>query len=295
MPPSGKLPDQVIADFVHWIDSGAYDPRTSNSPPINKEFDFDEAKKFWSFVPPNMPAIPDCGNSTWPESSIDHFTLAAMQARNLRPVGKATKRQLIRRATFDLTGLPPSPDEIENFLADESSGAFAGVVERLLQSQAYGERWGRYWLDVARYSEDQAHTFSVQPNTNGYRFRDWVIDAFNEDLPFDRFIQYQIAADLMDIDESEKLKHLAALGYFGLGAQYYKNTDAAKAAADELDDRIDTLTRGFLGITVSCARCHDHKFDPIPQQDYYSLAGVFHSSRLHNAPVSYTHLRAHET
>lgn len=285
MPPSGKLPDQVIADFVHWIDSGAYDPRTSNSTPINKEFDFDEAKKFWSFVPPNMPAIPDCGNSTWPESSIDHFTLAAMQARNLRPVGKATKRQLIRRATFDLTGLPPSPDEIENFLADESSGAFARVVERLLQSQAYGERWGRYWLDVARYSEDQAHTFSVQPNTNGYRFRDWVIDAFNEDLPFDRFIQYQIAADLMDIDESEKLKHLAALGYFGLGAQYYKNTDAAKAAADELDDRIDTLTRGFLGLTVSCARCHDHKFDPIPQQDYYSLAGVFHSSRLHNAPL----------
>ena len=285
MPPSGKLPEQVIADFVQWIDSGAYDPRTSDSTPIKKEFDYDEAKKFWSFAPPSMPAIPDCANSTWPESSIDHFTLEAMQARNLRPVGKATKRQLIRRATFDLTGLPPSPEEIESFLADESSSAFARVVERLLQSQAYGERWGRYWLDVARYSEDQAHTFSVQPNTNGYRFRDWVIDAFNEDLPFDRFIQFQIAADLMEIDESEKLKHLAALGYFGLGAQYYKNSDAAKAAADELDDRIDTLTRGFLGLTVSCARCHDHKFDPIPQQDYYSLAGVFHSSRLHNAPL----------
>lgn len=285
MPPSGKLPDQVIADFIHWIDSGAYDPRTSDSTPVKKEFDFNEAKKFWSFVPPSMPIIPDCGNSTWPESSIDHFILATMQAHNLNPVGKATKRQLIRRATFDLTGLPPSPEEIESFLADESSNAFAKVIDRLLQSHAYGERWGRYWLDVARYSEDQAHTFSVQPNTNGYRFRDWVIDAFNEDLPFDRFIQYQIAADLMEIDEPEKLKNLAALGYFGLGAQYYKNTDAAKAAADELDDRIDTLTRGFLGLTVSCARCHDHKFDPIPQQDYYSLAGVFHSSRLHNAPL----------
>ena len=285
MPPRGKLPDEVIADFVQWVNSGAADPRVGDSVPIKKSIDFDQARLFWSFVSPKNPELPATKRSGWTESSIDHFTLAAMEARQLSPVSKAGKRELIRRACFDLTGLPPTPQEVDSFLADENTNAFAKLIDRLLDSPAYGERWGRYWLDVARYSEDQAHTFSVQPNTNGYRYRDWVIEAFNSDMPFDLFVKYQIAADVMPIDETERLRNLAALGYFGLGAQYYKNTDAAKAAADELDDRIDTLTRGFLGLTVSCARCHDHKFDPIPQQDYYSLAGVFHSSRLHNAPL----------
>ena len=285
MPPRGKLSDEVIADFVQWVDSGAADPRVGDSAPIKKSIDFDQARLFWSFVSPKNPELPATKRSGWTESSIDHFTLAAMEARQLSPVSKAGKRELIRRACFDLTGLPPTPQEVDSFLADENTNAFAKLIDRLLDSPAYGERWGRYWLDVARYSEDQAHTFSVQPNTHGYRYRDWVIEAFNSDMPFDLFVKYQIAADVMPIDETERLRNLAALGYFGLGAQYYKNTDAAKAAADELDDRIDTLTRGFLGLTVSCARCHDHKFDPIPQQDYYSLAGVFHSSRLHNAPL----------
>ena len=285
MPPRGKLPDEVIADFVLWVNSGAADPRVGDSAPIKKSIDFDQARLFWSFVSPKNPELPATKRSGWTESSIDHFTLAAMEARQLSPVSKAGKRELIRRACFDLTGLPPTPQEVDSFLADENTNAFAKLIDRLLDSPAYGERWGRYWLDVARYSEDQAHTFSVQPNTHGYRYRDWVIEAFNSDMPFDLFVKYQIAADVMPIDETERLRNLAALGYFGLGAQYYKNTDAAKAAADELDDRIDTLTRGFLGLTVSCARCHDHKFDPIPQQDYYSLAGVFHSSRLHNAPL----------
>jgi hypothetical protein len=285
MPPRGKLPDEVIADFVLWVNSGAADPRVGDSAPIKKSIDFDQARLFWSFVSPKNPELPATKRSGWTESSIDHFTLAAMEARQLSPVSKAGKRELIRRACFDLTGLPPTPQEVDSFLADENTNAFAKLIDRLLDSPAYGERWGRYWLDVARYSEDQAHTFSVQPNTHGYRYRDWVIEAFNSDMPFDLFVKYQIAADVMPIDETERLRNLPALGYFGLGAQYYKNTDAAKAAADELDDRIDTLTRGFLGLTVSCARCHDHKFDPIPQQDYYSLAGVFHSSRLHNAPL----------
>ena len=285
MPPRGKLPDQVIADFAQWVDSGATDPRTGSSAPIKKSIDFEQARLFWSFVSPKNPELPATKRSDWIESSIDHFTLAAMEARQLSPVSKAGKRELIRRASFDLTGLPPTPQEVDAFLADENTNAFAKLIDRLLDSPSYGERWGRYWLDVARYSEDQAHTFSVQPNIHGYRYRDWVIEAFNSDMPFDLFVKYQIAADVMPIDETEKLRNLPALGYFGLGAQYYKNTDAAKAAADELDDRIDTLTRGFLGLTVSCARCHDHKFDPIPQQDYYSLAGVFHSSRLHNAPL----------
>ena len=286
MPPRGKLPDEVIADFVQWVNSGAADPRVGDWAPIKKSIDFEQARLFWSFVSPKNPELPATQRSGWTESSIDHFTLAAMESRQLSPVSKAGKRELIRRACFDLTGLPPTPQEVDSFLADENTNAFAKLIDRLLDSPAYGERWGRYWLDVARYSEDQAHTFSVQPNTNGYRYRDWVIEAFNSDMPFDLFVKYQIAADVMPIDETERLRNLPALGYFGLGAQYYKNTDAAKAAADELDDRIDTLTRGFLGLTVSCARCHDHKFDPIPQQDYYSLAGVFHSSRLHNAPLA---------
>ncbi len=285
MPPRGKLPESTIADLVQWVDRGAIDPRVGTPTSAKKAIDFDQARSFWSFVPPKMPAIPDPSRSDWAESTVDRFILSAMETHRLTPVQKAGKRELIRRSSFDLTGLPPSPEEVDAFTADTSPEAFAHLVDRLLDSQAYGERWGRYWLDVARYSEDQAHTFSVQPNTSGYRYRDWVIEALNADMPFDQFIKYQIAADVMELEESARLKHLAALGYFGLGAQYYKNTDAAKAAADELDDRIDTLTRGFLGLTVSCARCHDHKFDPIPQQDYYSLAGVFHSSRLHNAPL----------
>ncbi len=210
----------------------------------------------------------------------------------MRPVAPADKRELIRRATFDLTGLPPTPDEVAAFVNDPSPDAFATVVDRLLASPHYGERWGRYWLDVARYAEDQAHTFAVVPNTNAYRYRDWVIAALNEDMPYDRFVRLQIAADLVEKDDAGRMKHLPALGFFGLGAQYYKNTDAAKAAADELDDRVDTLTRGLLGLTVSCARCHDHKFDPIPQQDYYSLAGIFSSCKLANVMLA---TRADET
>ena len=285
MPPRGKLPENVIADFVRWIAEGAMDPRVGDAAPTRKQIDFQQAREFWSFVPPKIPTVPSPNRIDLGTTMIDRFVLAAMESHNLSPVPKAGKRELIRRATYDLTGLPPTPEDVESFVDDTSPEAFSKVVDRLLDSQAYGQRWGRYWLDIARYSEDQAHTFSVQPNTSGYRYRDWVIHALNADMPFDLFIKYQIAADLMDIDEAERLRNLPALGYFGLGAQYYKNTDAAKAAADELDDRIDTLTRGFLGLTVSCARCHDHKFDPIPQQDYYSLAGVFHSSRLHNAPL----------
>ncbi len=189
--------------------------------------------------------------------------------------------------TFDLIGLPPTPEELDAFLKDQSPDAFAKVVDRLLASPHYGERWARHWLDVARYAEDQAHTFAVEPNTQAFRYRDWVIDSLNRDLPYDRFVMLQIAADLMeDANPPATIGDRSALGFFGLGAQYYKNTDAARAIAEELDDRIDTLARGFLGLTVSCARCHDHKFDPIPTQDYYSLAGVFNSCKLANLPLA---------
>jgi len=285
MPPTGRLPAAVVRDFEQWIEAGAVDPRTGPAATVKKSIDFGTARQFWSFQPPQKPAVPEVRNSAWPRGDIDRFVLAAMEQQGPGPAPAATKTELIRRATFDLLGLPPTPAEVDAFLADESPDAFASLVDRLLQSPHYGERWGRYWLDVARYSEDQAHTFAVSPNTSGWRYRDWVVSAFNRDLPYDRFVKYQIAADLLPMAEDQRLTELPALGYFGLGPQYYKNTDAAKAAADELDDRIDTLCRGFLGLTVSCARCHDHKFDPVPAQDYYSLAGIFSSSRLHTAPL----------
>ena len=284
MPPEGKLPDAVIADFVKWIEMGAPDPRDGQVS-VQSEIDFEAAGKFWAFQPIQTPHVPKVDRRDWPQNDIDHFTLAKMEELGLVPVSMANKREWIRRATFDLIGLPPQPDHVAEFLADRSPQAFDKVVERLLKSEHYGERWGRYWLDVARYSEDQAHTFSVRKNTNGFRYRDWVVSALNADMPYDTFVKLQIAGDLIGPDQTGSYDHLIALGFFGLGAQYYKNSDAAQAAADELDDRVDTLSRGFLGITVSCARCHDHKFDPIPTQDYYSLAGIFRSSKLHNAPL----------
>lgn len=240
---------------------------------------------FWSFEPATKADPPIVQNAGWVQRPLDRFVLAKLEAKGLKPVGPADLRTLIRRATFDLTGLPPTPDEVAAFLAasaNDPKAAYASLIDRLLASPHYGEAQARHWLDVARYAEDQAHTFGVKPNSSAFRYRDWVIESYNQDLPYDRFVKYQIAADLMDgID----VKHRAALGFFGLGAQYYKNTDAAKAAADELDDRVDTLSRGFLGLTVSCARCHDHKFDPIPTQDYYSIAGIFWSSKLTEVPL----------
>ncbi len=280
-----KLPDNVIADFEKWIALGAHDPRDGKQPAIADGIDWKKARTFWSFQPPRMPPLPKVQNEGWAKTPIDRFILAKLEAEKLTPVRPASKRELIRRATFDLTGLPPTPEDVEAFVKDEAPDAFAKVLDRLLASPHYGERWGRYWLDVARYAEDQAHTFAVVPNTNAWRYRDWVINAFNEDMPYDRFIKLQFAADMIEKNDTERMTHLPALGLFGLGAQYYKNTDAAKAAADELDDRVDTLTRGFLGLTVSCARCHDHKFDPIPQIDYYSLAGIFTSCKIANVPL----------
>jgi len=284
MPPTGKLPDSVIADFVTWIRMGAADPRDGKLM-TKSSIDFEAARQHWAYQPVVQPAVPAVRQTDWPANAIDFFTLAEMEKLRLQPVRQAGRRELIRRATFDLTGLPPTPADVTAFLEDDSPEAFETVISRLLQSRHYGERWGRYWLDVARYAEDQAHTFAVRKNTNGYRYRDWVIAALNSDMPYDQFVRLQIAGDLIGPESEGSYDHLVALGLFGLGAQYYKNSDAAKAAADELDDRVDTLTRGFLGLTVSCARCHDHKFDPIPTQDYYSLAGIFRSSKLHNAPL----------
>jgi hypothetical protein len=287
MPPKAKLPDRSIADFEAWVTMGAPIPEAAATSTTVSAIDWDKARRFWSFQPPVRHPRPGVRNVAWPKSEIDFFVLAAMEQHGLRPVRPAGKRELLRRATFDLIGLPPTPEEVAAFFQDDSPAAFDRVIDRLLASPHYGERWGRHWLDVARYAEDQAHTFGVKPYTNAHRYRDWVIAALNEDMPYDRFVKLQIAADLLLEGDSERARHLPALGFFGLGAQYYKdNSEILKALADELDERVDTLGRGLLGLTVACSRCHDHKFDPVPTQDYYALAGVFNSSKLVDVPLA---------
>ncbi|MFT7642309.1 MAG: hypothetical protein ACI9G1_004066 [Pirellulaceae bacterium] len=286
MPPQGKLPDAVVADFVKWVEAGAIDPREGDPAIVREEIDFDAAAKFWSFQTPQLSPLPNVKNGNWPKTDIDRYVLSVMEANELSPTAAAHKRVLIRRATFDLTGLPPTPEEVSAFLADDSTQAFENLIDRLLESPRYGERWGRHWLDVARYAEDQAHTFGVSKRVHAYQYRDWVIQAFNKDMPYDRFVKLQIAGDLLLDESADQFERIAGLGFSGLGAIYYKNSDKAKAIADELDDRIDTLTRGFLGLTVSCARCHDHKFDPIPTEDYYSLAGIFASTQMADRPLA---------
>jgi hypothetical protein len=246
-----------------------------------------ERRAFWSLQPLKEPALPTVKDARWPKTPIDRFVLAKLEQEDLKPVKAASKRDLLRRASFDLVGLPPTPDEIAAFEKDASPDAFAKVIDRLLESPQYGERWGRVWLDVARYGEDDYR--SLNPNPRGYRpypnaflYRDWVIQAFNDDLPYDSFVKAQLAGDLMD--EKVRYKMLPATGFLGLGPWYYDNGSVEVTRADERHDRVDVVTRGFLGLTVACARCHDHKYDPIPQTDYYSLGGVFLNTVYHEYP-----------
>ncbi len=293
MPPKSKLPDRVVADLTAWVQHGAPWPaaptggdaiRSAGAPIGAAE------RAFWAFRPiadPPLPALrshAERGNEEWVRKPLDRFVLAKLETAGLRPVRPADKLALLRRVSFDLIGLPPTPEEITAFQNDNSPNAYEKVVERLLASPHYGERWARHWLDVARYGEDQAHNFQPRLFPYGYRYRDWVVQALNADMPYDRFIIEQIAGDLLK--DGEPAAHRAALWFFALGPHYYLDGAARKLVeATELDDRIDTLTRGFLALTVSCARCHDHKFDPIAQSDYYSLAGVFQSSKYEEMPL----------
>ena len=269
MPPKGKLDEAAVRALRRWVETGASWPGPSaDGEQASKRPD---PKDHWAFRPVRPRAVPAVKDESWPLGTIDRFLLAKMEERGLRPVEPADRPTWLRRATFDLAGLPPTPAEVEAFAADDSPGAYERVVDRLLASPRYGERWGRHWLDVARYGEDQAHTFEARMYPYGHRYRDWVVKALNDDMPYDRFVTEQIAGDLLDGPDRDA--RLPALGFFALGPVYY-----GKAKNDELDDRVDTLSRGFLGLTVACARCHDHKFDPIPTEDYYALAGVFAST-----------------
>ena len=266
MPPKGKkLTAQQISDLETWVKIGAPDPRVASA-----AANVTKAEDHWAFKPVKRPALPKVSNERWVQSPIDAFILAKLDAKKISPSPIADKRSLIRRATFDLIGLPPTPAEMDAFLKDNSAEAFARVVDRLLDSPHYGERWARYWLDVARYADTKGYVFEEERRYPfSFTYRDYVIRAFNEDVPYDQFVIQQIAADLLPLGSDKR--PLAALGFLTLGRRFLNSQP------DIIDDRIDVVTRGTMGLTVACARCHDHKFDPIPTKDYYSLYGVFAS------------------
>jgi hypothetical protein len=284
MPPRAKLADAVVADFETWVTQGAPLPSERDLAGPAKSLDWDEARRFWAFQPPVKYPHPAVHDPSWPKKDSDFFVLAELEKQGLHPVRPASKRELLRRATFDLIGLPPTPEEMDAFLADNSPEAFARVVDRLLASPHYGERWSRYWLDVARYADDRALAVA-KPFPHAYRYRDWVVQAFNQDMPYDQFLRLQLAGDLMPAT-IDPVTRLSGLGFQGLGAEYHKGNFAAQVMADELDDRVDTLTRGLLGLTVACARCHDHKYDPIPTRDYYSLAAAYQGASMSEMTVA---------
>ena len=259
MPPDGnKLTGAQVALLEAWVKMGAPLPAAV----VQEDKIKASSRTHWAFQPVKRPAIPAVKNQSWVQSPVDAFILAKLESTGMQPAQPADRRTLIRRATYDLIGLPPTPEEVAAFVADESAEAFATVVDRLLASRHYGERWGRHWLDVARYaSSDSPHAFT---------YRDYVIRAFNDDLPYDEFLVQQLAADQLDLGKDKQV--LAGLGFLAGGRKFENNIH------DTLDDRIDAVSRGILALSVSCARCHDHKYDPIPTCDYYSLHGVFASS-----------------
>ena len=272
MPPKGeKLSTAQVNDLVAWVRMGVPDPRTEKTANLKSQIPHSQ---HWAFQPVKKPAVPEVKQTDWPASPMDAFILAKLEASGMQPSPPADKRTLIRRVTFDLTGLPPRPAEVQAYLDDASADAFARVVDRLLASPQYGERWGRHWLDIARYADTKGEVKKNREDIHyphAWTYRDYVIQAFNDDKPFHHFIIEQLAADRLPPGKDNS--RLAALGFLTLGNRFNNNPN------DIINDRIDAATKGFLGLTVACARCHDHKFDPIPTRDYYSLHGVFASSR----------------
>jgi len=277
MPPKGKLPDAVIADFERWIALGAPDPRHGEKPKAGEKEN--GPKPNWAFSPPKAheaPAVPD---ASWPRGAIDRFILAKLEAKDLAPAPDADRVDLARRLWFGLTGLPPTPEEIDAFLQDSSPKAYENLVDRLLDSRHFGERWGRHWLDVARYS-DSTGGGRTKALVNAWRYRDYVIEAFNSDKPYDQFIREQLAGDLLRSEDSDRRRdEIKGSGFLMLGPHNYENQDKDLLRMDVVDEQIDTTGRAFLALTLGCARCHDHKFDPLPTRDYYALAGIFRSTK----------------
>lgn len=282
MPPDKKLPAEVISQFEKWVAMGAADPREGKAKIADKyEIDIEKGRKFWAFQSPKKVSPPKTKQTDWPHNDIDRFLLAKLEAKNLKPVGDADAETLVRRLFFDLIGLPPSPANIEKFkkeYAADPQATVTNAVEKLLASPRFGERWGRHWLDVARYGEStgQAANFAYP---HAWRYRDWVIKAFNKDLPYDQFIRAQLAGDLLPVETyKQRADLMVATGFLAIGPKSVSERNRRQFQADVVDEQIDATFQAFQALTVACARCHDHRFDPIPQSDYYALAGIFNST-----------------
>ncbi len=278
MPPKGRLSSEEIEAIEQWIAMGAPDPRAEGAAVAKAEIDLEKGRQFWSFQPPAKPPLPKVKNAAWPRTEIDRFILATLEEKNLKPATEADKRALIRRASFDLTGLPPTPAAIAAFLRDDSPNAFEKVVDGLLASSHFGERWGRHWLDIARFAESSGGGRAlIFPDA--WRYRDYVVRAFNDDKPYDQFIREQIAGDLMSADSrEERAGQITATGYLLLGPINYELQDKELLRMEVVDEQMTVVGKSLLGMSLDCARCHDHKFDPIPMRDYYALAGIFRSA-----------------
>jgi Protein of unknown function (DUF1549)/Protein of unknown function (DUF1553)/Planctomycete cytochrome C len=280
MPPKKKLPPEHISALEAWVKMGAPDPRdddTLAAVQAKSAIDWTKARQWWAFQPLGHPPPPDVKDTAWPANDIDRFIRARLESAGLQPAPDAAPRTVIRRLTYDLTGLPPSPEDVEAFIRESASdypSAIAHAIDRLLASPAYGERWGRYWLDVVRYA-DTAGDNSDFPIPQMHRYRDWVIAAFTRDLPYDQFVREQLAGDLLPDRSNDQL---IATGYIANSRRFGSRVDDYPQHLT-IEDTIDNFGRAFLGLTINCARCHDHKFDPITQQDYYALYGIFHSTR----------------
>jgi len=285
MPPSGKLATNQIAVLEEWVKRGVPFPEAGAVVAAKQGIDLEKGRRFWSFQPPRTAVLPAVRQGDWPRQRIDGFVLAELEKHSLAPSAEASRRTFIRRVTYDLTGLPPTPEEVEAYVNDSSADAPSRLVERLLAAPAYGERWSRFWLDLVRYCdipESWAETKGAP-----WLYRDWVVQALNEDMPYSRFVQMQLAADLMP---DAQPRDRAALGFLGLSPTYWKelkldHTVIKAVVAEEWEERIQAISGTFLGLTVACARCHDHKFDPISTQDYYALAGVLASIRQVDRPL----------
>ncbi len=277
MPPKNPLPAHIVADFVQWVADGAIDPRTGGS--SYKRLSAEEAKSFWSFVPPKQPAIPSLKDTTWARTDADRFIRAKLEEKGLKVMGDADRATLARRIYFDLIGLPPTPEQLDAFVSDKSAKAAEKLVDDLLASQQFGERWGRHWLDIARYGESNGNSDNL-PFPEAWRYRNYVIASVNADKPYDQFIREQVAGDLLiPKDAKQKDEFLIATAFLALTSKprAQNNPDYAM---DLVADQVDVTTRAVLGLSVLCARCHDHKFDPIGTKEYYGLAGIFNSSTM---------------
>ena len=282
MPPTQKLPPQVIADFEKWIGDGAFDPREGDILIKKQGLSIEEGKKFWSFIPPKKFDLPKVRQNDWPSDPIDFFILSKMENQKLTPSPMAKGGTLVRRLYYDLTGLPPTEIETANFIkafSENPAKAKLDLIDSLLSSHHFGEKWGRLWLDVARYADSNGKDRNIY-NYHAWRYRDYVIDSFNRDVSFDQFVREQIAGDLLPAhSREERDRNLIATGFLALGSKSFEESKPEVFRMDVIDEQIELVSRSVLGLSVGCARCHNHKFDPIPTADYYSMAGIFRSTQ----------------